>query len=75
MTVYTVRCSFQDRRQGPGTGRTLTVTATNVPAAMSKAARQMWAAMGRRERNDARRDGFSATVREVKSTEEKNHVD
>lgn len=66
MKTFVARCSFTDRRQGPGTGRTLEVEATNTAGAVGKAARQFWAKLGRRERWDASRGGLCVTVTERK---------
>jgi hypothetical protein len=60
--TFVARCSFTDRRQGPGTGRTLEVQATNTAGAVGKAARQFWAKLGRKERWDATRSGLCVTV-------------
>ena len=40
--IFIVRASFTDRRQGPGTGRTIEIEATSMPAALGKAAREFW---------------------------------
>jgi hypothetical protein len=58
MTTYNVRLSFVDRRQGPGTGRSLSVDGSNLPIAISKAVRIFWRELGRKQRNDARRGGI-----------------
>ena len=70
MKTFSVRVSFVDRKQGPGTGRTINVEATSLPSALAKAAREVWSKMGRRERNDARRTGLTTTAREVQTTSE-----
>ncbi|HTQ97227.1 MAG TPA: hypothetical protein VMH89_10500 [Candidatus Acidoferrum sp.] len=67
--TYVVRASFTDRRQGPGTGRTISVEATSMPVALGKAAREFWKQLGRRERNDCKRSGLSVTVLESKTQE------
>ncbi len=64
MKTFTVRASFVDRKQGPGTGRTLEIEATNMAGATGKAARVFWTALGRRERNDCRRSGLTLVIRE-----------
>ena len=66
MASFIVRASFTDRRQGPGTGRTLEVEATSMPVALGKAAREFWRQLGRKERNDCRTSGLNLTVREKK---------
>lgn len=73
MKTFVVRASFTDRRQGPGTGRTLEINATSMPGAAGKASREFWKQLGRRERNDCRRDGLSVTILEKK--ERNNEVD
>ena len=62
--LYIVRASFTDRRQGPGTGRTLQVEATSMPVALGKAAREFWKSLDRKQRNDCRTSGLVLTVRE-----------
>jgi hypothetical protein len=64
MKTFVTRITFTDRKQGPGTGRTLEIEATNMAGAAGKAARQFWAALGRRERNDCRRSGLNISIRE-----------
>lgn len=66
MKTFVARCSFTDRRQGPGTGRTLEVEATNTAGAVGKAARQFWTGLKRKERWDASRGGLCVTVTERK---------
>ena len=74
MKTFTVRTSFMDRKQGPGTGRTLSIPATNMAGAAGKAARQFWSQLGRRERNDCRRSGLTLTILEQKAiVEEKEN--
>jgi len=63
MTRYSVRLSFTDRREGPGTGRILTVEATSLPGAIGKAAREFWRELNTKQRNDARRDGIKIEAR------------
>jgi hypothetical protein len=69
MKSFVVRASFTDRRQGPGTGRTLSIQSSNMPGAAAKAARYFWKQLGRRERNDCRRSGLTFTVLEEKTHE------
>ena len=66
MKNFVARATFTDRRQGPGTGRTLTIPATSMAGAAGKAARQFWSQLGRRERNDCRRSGLTLTILEQK---------
>jgi hypothetical protein len=67
MKTFVARCSFTDRRQGPGTGRTLEIKATSAPGALGKAARNFWAMLGRKERWDACKSGLTITVKETKN--------
>ena len=64
--LYIVRASFTDRRQGPGTGRTLEIEATSMPVALGKGAREFWKGLDRKQRNDCRTSGLNLTVREKK---------
>lgn len=70
MKTFVARASFTDRRQGPGTGRTLEIEATNMAGAAGKAARQFWQQLGRRERNDCRRSGLNITILEKHTQKE-----
>lgn len=72
MKTFVVRSSFMDRRQGPGTGRTMEITATSMPGAAGKASRAFWKQLGRRERNDCRRNGLNITILEKKEINEKS---
>lgn len=53
MKRYNVRITFQDRREGPGTGRSIAVEASSVPRAVSKAVREFWVGLNRKQRFDA----------------------
>ena len=70
MKTFVARCHFQDRRLGPGTGRTLEIQATSVPGAIGKAGRQFWASLSRKERWDASHSGLNVTVIERKEHHE-----
>ena len=65
MKTFVARCSFTDRRQGPGTGRTLEVQATSMPQAAGRVIRMFWKDLGRKERRDASQ-GLTVTVLEKK---------
>ena len=54
MKQFAVRCTFTDRRMGPGIGRTLQVESSNITGAIGKAVRQFWCGLNRKERFDAR---------------------
>ena len=66
MKVFVARCVYQDRKLGPGCGRTLEVTATNAPGATGKAAREFWRSLSTKQRNDALRDGMELRITERK---------
>jgi len=70
MTEYSVRLTFTDRRQGPGTGRSILIEASNFPGAIAKASREFWKHLTTKERNDVRRGGLKAEAREFRKTEE-----
>lgn len=59
---YAVLCTYTHRKFGPGEGRTISVIASNVPAAASRAAREFWSNLTSKERNDVRRDGLKLEV-------------
>jgi hypothetical protein len=68
--IFVARCSYQDRKLGPGCGRTLTVTATSAPGAIGKAAREFWKSLTTRQRNDALRGGMEVRIVERKECEQ-----
>jgi len=70
MKTYTVRLSFTDRRQGPGTGRSIKVEASSFPGAIAKAAREFWKSLNKKERNDVRRSGLKIEAQEKVQLEE-----
>jgi hypothetical protein len=53
MREFAVRCTFEDRKLGPGVGRTIRVEASSITVAISKASREFWRGLNRRERFDA----------------------
>ena len=53
MKDFSVRCTFTDRRVGPGVGRTIRVQATSIAVAIGKASREFWKGLSRKERFDA----------------------
>jgi hypothetical protein len=63
MNTYSIRLSFTDRCEGPGTGRSIPVTASSMPGAIAKAARLFWKQLNHKQRNDARRDGIKVDAR------------
>jgi len=65
MTDYSVRLTFTDRRQGPRTGRSIQVQASNFPGAIAKASREFWKHLTTKERNDVRRSGIKVEAREL----------
>ena len=67
MTEYSVRLTFTDRRQGPGTGRSIQLQASNFPGAIAKASREFWKHLTTKERNDVRRSGLKVEARELQS--------
>jgi len=70
MTEYSVRLTFTDRRQGPGTGRSILIEASNFPGAIAKASREFWKHLTTKERNDVRRGGLNVDAIEIRKTEE-----
>jgi len=66
MTEYSVRLTFTDRHQGPGTGRSILVEASNFPGAIAKASREFWKHLTTKERNDVRRGGLKVEARELR---------
>jgi len=62
MKNYNVRITYTHRKFGPGEGRTILVKATNVPAALARAAREFWGSLTHKERNDVRRSGMHAQL-------------
>ena len=64
MKTFVVRASFTDRKQGPGTGRTLEIEASTLPGALAKAAREFWKQLGRKERFDCNTSGLTLVARE-----------
>lgn len=69
MKTYSVRCTFQDRRQGPGTGRTIRVNACTVPGAIGKASRDFWNSLNRKQRFDAA-NTMKIEIHEVRELQE-----
>ena len=63
--VYAVRMSFTDRKEGPGSGRVITVQTSNVPRAIAQASREFWKHLTTKQRNDVRRCGLKAEARKV----------
>jgi hypothetical protein len=63
MTTYAVRISFTDRREGPGTGRSLSVSRGSFPTAVSQAVRMFWKELDTKQRNDVRRSGLKVEAR------------
>jgi hypothetical protein len=63
---FVVRCTYTDRKTGPGTGRVQQISATNLPRAAKKAADLFWADLARKARIDCERDGL-----EIRITKEK----
>jgi hypothetical protein len=53
MKEFSVRCTFEDRKLGPGVGRTIKVEASSVTVAIGKASREFWKSLTRKERFDA----------------------
>ena len=53
MKTFSVRCTFEDRKLGPGVGCTIKVEASSVTVAISKGVREFWQGLNRRERFDA----------------------
>jgi hypothetical protein len=49
---YSVRFRYNDRKRGPE-GRTIRTTAASQPVAISKASREFWKSLTRKERFDA----------------------
>jgi len=66
MTEYSVRLTFTDRRQGPGTGRSIQVQASNFPGAIAKASREFWKHLTTKNRNDIRWGGLKIEARELR---------
>jgi len=64
--TFVVRASFTDRRQGPGTGRTLEIKAATAPIAVGRAVRDFWKSLKTTERNDCLRDGMTIFIKERK---------
>jgi hypothetical protein len=64
MKTFVARCTFTDRRDGPGTGRTLEVQATSAPGAAGKAMREFWKSLNRKQRWDALRSGLQLQISE-----------
>ena len=64
MKLYTVRLSFTDRREGPGTGRSLPIQANHFTVAVGKACREFWKSLNTKQRNDVRRNGLKIEARE-----------
>ena len=64
MKLYTVRLSFTDRREGPGTGRTIEVKASSFHTAIKVATRRFWLETSQKQHNDIRRDGLRVEIRE-----------
>lgn len=63
MKQYCIRVSFTDRREGPGTGRSIPVEASSLPGAIAKATREFWRGLDTKQRNDARRSGMKVEGR------------
>lgn len=61
---FNIRCSFTDRRQGPGTGRTIEASATNLPGAVGKAVREFWRSLDRKQRFDCLTSGLEIRITE-----------
>ena len=70
MKTFVARCTFTDRREGPGTGRTLEVQATTAPGAVGKAVREFWKSLNRKQRWDALHSGLILRISERKNTNE-----
>jgi hypothetical protein len=64
--IYNIRLSFTDRKQGPGTGRSVTRTASTIRAAVSHAVGDFWSTLDRKQRNDVRTSGMKIEVHVVK---------
>ena len=64
--THNIRLSFTDRKQGPGTGRSIAVDASSVPVAVGKAVREFWSGLDGKQRNDVRRSGLKIEAFTVK---------
>ncbi len=62
MKTFNVRCSFTDRRQGPGIGRSFTKTATSLSIAVSRAVKEFWKGLDRKQRFDVLTSGLEVRV-------------
>ena len=65
MKDYSVRLSFTDRRQGPGTGITMIVKASAIHTAMKHATRRFWDTLTHKQKRDVRRNGLRVDLREI----------
>ena len=65
MKTWSARITYTDRRDGPSTGRSILVEASNLPGAVAKGIRKFWADANRRQRFDAGKSGITVAVRRV----------
>lgn len=63
--TFNIRLTFTDRRQGPSTGRSIRAEAASMPGAVSKATREFWRSLDRKQRNDVRRGGLKVEATKI----------
>jgi hypothetical protein len=64
---FAVRTTFTDRKEGPGTGRTIRVVATSLPGAAGRGVREFYRGLTRKQRIDVRTSGLEVRITEVKN--------
>lgn len=65
MKIFSVRCSYTDRKFGPGMGKAVETEASSFPGAAGKGAREFWKGLNTKQRNDVQRSGLTIQVFET----------